>query len=1830
MSTPSLASLRTLARRLRKPPGPVLVIAVIVALVAGGTAIALLHRASPADPARRQTAAAPPGPGPVNRPLPAGTNANHGYANGKRPPVIPPGLKPAAAPRHLTAQEWAAVPKPAGMVTAAGTKGNAKALDPPSTSNTGAVNLILRSGFDFNDTSLVLYFDAADPGISGWQSWIATVFDPDTGAAQDSRPMQPSDAAVCQVPAQFCHSFGAADGWSLVGGHEYFATITVTFKDSTEAMSPASALAAARTTSDPPALPNQQVGCACTDALFPTTGGQVVRGSGVNTGTGSFTMAWNDLQLPGFGVTFDVTRRYSSGNTTAGSMGVGWSWTYDIKVIPPAAGQTSVTVRAEDGAAAVFTAGDNGAYNRPPGVRSNLFATATGWRLVAPVQTVYTFDSAGRLTSVLDPRGHGITLSYSATAITMTDASGRTITGTLTNGLLTKIALPDARSVAYAYTNGLLTAATDASGAKWTFGYTNQQLTTVVDPQQRTQLTNTYAGSRITKQVDAAGAATIFTFDPGTQISKTTDADGVPYFDGYHGNVLVFSQNGNGDTVNQRYDQEVDPNLLVDPQGNQTASTFDPASNMLSMTAPDPFNFQIANSFDGHNNLTTHTDGLGHVARFGYTAFDEIASILAPAGDNTVLTYDDRGLITKMTDPRGKVTTLAYDAAGNLTSQTTPLGELRTYTYDSSGRVLTAVDPRGNLAGNRPLDFTTSYTYDNLDRVTAVLAPRKAHPSTTSYDNLGQLTRTTDPLGHQRSYAYAAVIGRTTSITDPNGGVVSYTYTAAGRRSSVTDQVGDKTTMTYDNRGNLATVTSPRGNVPGANPADFTTTYTYDFNGNAVRTSHPFPGGGTVTADTRFDQLNRVTKSIDQLGRTTSRGYDNNSRIVSTVDPLGGTTTYTYDANGRPTAVTAPAGGSDATVYDAAGNVIKSTSAIGGVSTFTYDDDGRIATAVDPRGNASGANPADFTVRYSYDVASDVTAIKDQLGRTTSFAYDANNRVTAATDANGHATSYKYLDDDTQQSVIGPDGDTKDATTYTYDNAGNVVARTDAAGNSRFTYDKLGRITDVKDPLNRDTTLSYDPEGNLSQTVAPGSTPATSRTIAYTYDILNRMTKQDQGGGALVYTFGWDARNRLTSIADPTGTRTQSYDDLGRLSVVSRGDQRFTYGYDANGNVTSRTWPDGTTITATYAPDDRMQTLTAQGGQAGPNAAAYGFSYDPSGRLVQTTAPTANHLVTDRTYDQAGRLSDLDSHSDAGVVARYQVTRDAVGNPTGIATTRGTASQHVAYTYDVFDRLTAACIGADCTSPTGKIAYTYNENGDRLSQTLSGSSGSTKTTYQYDSAHELTGSSVTGPSGNTSTSYTYDPSGNLTQAGPVSFTYNLDHTLASATVNGSTTTYAHDGQGIQLSATNGSQSRTWQTDVNGGLPQLALESTTGGGTTTSRGFLIATDTTPLGLMTGGRVEPYAPDTVSGVADVLTAQGDPVAAFDFDPFGNPRSDGTAAGVTATSAPNAANPIGFAGGYQDSTLDNRYATPSRVYDPSLGRYNGLDPVSPAYRQPAVSPYAYVSNRPTSYRDPSGATPCPDAPGGDPDHNDAVELASWQLDARFGSWNVYAECPPTHRFLHGIPGPGRNGLYILPGSIPELIAGLPGLTYVWEVKKAADQVTPAVSPRGADAAAQLARYITALELVGLPNVQPGPDIAPSSQTNPDGSVLTIFSASSWSTYAPAGKRLAPGVSTSGIIYYNKTQPQRVPVPPSVPRQNPPNQGQNDQKEDPRDTPTTVPTDDPILSEHDQDVLVTVAVVAVVAIVVIALLPEELVVGAAAAVAAGFVALTSWAFSW
>ena len=225
--------------------------------------------------------------------------------------------------------------------------------------------------------------------------------------------------------------------------------------------------------------------------------------------------------------------------------------------------------------------------------------------------------------------------------------------------------------------DGLLTSVQDAESAAWTFGYTNQLLTTVVDPIGHFSLTNTYAGGRLNRQVNASGAATQFIWDASKQESTTIDPDGVFFYYRYRGDTLVYSQNGNGDTNHRRYNQQVDPNLLVDPQGNQTTGGFDGAGNVLAVTVPEPFSFSMSNVYDGNNSHVAHRRA-GNAILMGYTGTNELASIQAATGDTKSMTYDSRGLLTKTTDPRGKITTMTYDAARNLLSRTNPLGEVTT------------------------------------------------------------------------------------------------------------------------------------------------------------------------------------------------------------------------------------------------------------------------------------------------------------------------------------------------------------------------------------------------------------------------------------------------------------------------------------------------------------------------------------------------------------------------------------------------------------------------------------------------------------------------------------------------------------------------------------------------------------------------------------------------------------------------------------------------------------------------------------------------------------------------------------------------------------------------------------------------------------------------------------------------------------------------------------------------------------------------------------------------------------------------------------------------
>ncbi len=1519
-------------------------------------------RATSAAAQAPATPPAPQGPGSPARPLPVSALPNKGLPAGTRPPVEPPATKAAGGARKLTAAQWAAAGAPAKRAKQGQTRAAAGAVR-------GADALVLRSGYATGDTSLVVYFNLADTAIT---SWSATVYDVASQQAQQSVTLGKGDLPVCGSPRQFCRGFGGAEGWALDAGHDYFVQITVTYPDGSTETSASSNPARPRTLGETPAIPATQAsGCACANALGRTVSGQLVRGLGVNTGTGAFTRIESDLGMAAFAVPFTLTRVYSSANTSSGLFGNGWASTLDLRVT---ATDSGATVRAEDGAQADFAREGDGSYRRPAGVRSNLKKTTDGWDLTTPEQITHRFDGNGRYLSAKNKRGHGITLTYTGAALSsVTDAAGRkvTIEYRADLGFVTKVTLPDGRFTNYDYEGGRLRSFQSAIGQTTQYRYDNGRLREVINARGLAEVTNTYDATtgRVREQRDINAKATTVEWDAGKQEAKVTDPDGVVNYDGYAGNLVKYTQNGNGDTSSRRYDTQANPSLSVDGNNNQRESTFDSAGNMATHKAPEPFAFTEKAEFSEGNQPKTFVDGNGVTWKAEYNDFHEMTKRTNGEGDSYTYTYDERGLRTSMTDPRGKTSRYEYDTTGNLRAEITATGRRTEYTYDGTGRLKTVTDPRGTVAGANRAAYTTTYNYDKEDRQTTEQQPGKAKPWETSYDEVGRTKTVIDPLSRATIYDYDQA-DRLETVKSPRGDVTTYSYTDAGRLKSQTNGEGDKTSYAYNNKGRLEKLVTGRGNEPGADPAQYTWTFHYDGNNNPVRRTHPNPGGGTVTRDTGWDELDRAVTDTDPLGAQSSASYDNNNNVTNVQDPAKTQIGFTYDKNNRPTDVTDARQGKTNTDYDPAGNPEKITSATGGVTTFTYDDDNRPTTRVEPRGNVEGADPDSYRTRYGYDRAGNPTSTTDPLGNVTEVAYDAINRITTRTDPNKRVTRYGYDDADQLKTVVAPDATGGQATSYSYDANGAVIEVRDPLQHTRTAiYDKAGRVVATTDALGRFREHVYDAEGHVVETVIartvadprnPGRDPERDKhTITNTYDTLGRLTRIQLGSAGPVYTYGYNAKDELTSANDPTGGQTYSYDTNGRLEQVKRGDRVFDYGYDGNGNVTSRTFPDGTAVTADYDADNRIRELTAAGD-------TWSFGYDPAGRRTSATLP-AGDLVERLSYDRAGRLTGIDTAGDAGTVGKHTLDLDPAGNPRTVTTTRGDVSEQTAYRHDAANRLTAACYGAaSCDSAgTGKITYTYDLVGNRTTQTRSGSAGAASTTYRYDDVDQLISETTTGQGAGTKT-YRYDSEGNRIDDGADRYEYHLDHTLLSATVGGQKTTYAYSATGQRLTATTGASTRTWDWDLNGSLPQIAVDRDGTG----SRTFVHNTSGEPLALRDGGDANFYVHDWLGGTSALVSGAGGVRAVYDYDPYGLPRTSPTQAGVDVTATPAAtANPLKFTGQYQDTTTGDDYFMRARMYDPGSGSFTGVDPVRQQLASPAVSPYSYVDGHVLLSIDPSG---------------------------------------------------------------------------------------------------------------------------------------------------------------------------------------------------------------------------------------------------------------------
>jgi RHS repeat-associated protein len=969
------------------------------------------------------------------------------------------------------------------------------------------------------------------------------------------------------------------------------------------------------------------------------------------------------------------------------------------------------------------------------------------------------------------------------------------------------------------------------------------------------------SSGHLTALVDRNGQGLGFSYSSGL-LTAISDSVGRTISLGYTGGLLTSLSLPGSRQVSYGYNASGQLTGVTDLRGKTWTYTYD--SQALLQKETDPRGNQAFKVlYDATTLRATDTyDAFNNHSSFAYNAATQTATATDPLGKTTTDVYAGNVLQSR-TDPLAHSTSYAYDSAGNLTSLTDPRGKTTTMTYDSRGNELTETAPA-------PLSYVQTWTHNARNDPTSY---QNGRGKTTSYgyDGAGNLTSVTDPLSHTTTFGYdTGGKGLLVSLTDPRSKTTSYGYDAYGNRNQIVDPLGNTATMSYDtNTGDLLTLVDPRGNASSANPNDYKTSFSSDAAGHLL-------------------------SKTDPLGHVTSFSYDDNGNRITFTNALNKTWTYSFNAANELNQETAPDSSTITTTYTARGELASISDQLGHTTSYGYDDAGRLVSKVMPRGNLSGATPADYTWAYGYDASGNRTSLTDPLGHETDYAYDALNRLTSVTDPLTHATSYGYDADGNLTSVTDALGD---PTTLSYDDADRLLSKVTPRGNvsgsnpSDYTwaygYDAAGNRTSVSDPLGNQASFSYDDSGRLVASVDPrGNLPgcgcASSYTTAYGYDEAgNRTSVTDPLSHTTI--FAYDRDGRLQSKTDPVShTTSYGYDAADRLTGVTAPDSSLTsYGYDQVGNLTTRTDANLHATSYGYDAAHRLTSVT------NPLGKIWSFGYDADGELTSREDAIANAAsnpslgTTTFSFDRAGRKIGID-YSDS--------------------------TPDVSYGYDIADRLTSLSDGA-------------------------GSKG-----YGYDASDRLT--SVT--RGSSSFGYAYDAAGNLTQTSypdstAVGYAYDHADRLTSLTQGSELTSYGYDAAGALTSKTlpNGIvEGRSY--DHAGRLVELSNTKTTGGSTQVYSDDVITLDAAgnPTQVSKpGGAFETYSYDNLDRLTSVCYQSScpnnsDPKISWTFDPVGNRQSETRSTGTLSYS---------YNAGDQLSSTSDGTTTTSYSYDAD-GRETG----------------------------------------------------------------------------------------------------------------------------------------------------------------------------------------------------------------------------------------------------------------------------------------------------
>lgn len=994
--------------------------------------------------------------------------------------------------------------------------------------------------------------------------------------------------------------------------------------------------------------------------------------------------------------------------------------------------------------------------------------------------------------------------------------------------------------------------------------------------------------------------------------------------------------------------------------------------------------------------MQSYTLPRGNSMTFEYYANGKVLRHTTSQGETNTFVYNDFRRESRTINERGDTRIFFFDKNGNSEKIVQENGGEQTYVYGDANH------PFKQTSETSPLGYTTQYSYDVGGNVIKMILPSTKTVIYANYTSFGQAGKIKDPRGNYTLYQFDAKGNLTQSAILKKG--FGAAVDPASYNPSASELL-EQTVNAYDIYGNIVIVKRVKDFSSKSGP---TVTYNYDANKLNVLTisrNGDVNGDGVTTKTSPsqvYDAYGRPTTSLTGAWYITQARYDTVGRVTRATDALNNWRDFKYDANGNliEQSLVLAANTANkvvdrtAAIFDMSDRKTTSLDAAGNATAYTYDPAGNVVQIVNPDG---------YRVAFVYDQMHRVIRAFDEEGNAVSKSLDIEGKPRQIMSPNGTPTTYEYYD----ASQNGRLSKVTDAggrwVSYAYDENGNTVTVTDNAGRTTLTtYDELNRPLRIVGPAYNDVTYgnirpvtvnTYDSLGNLTQ-VAAGRTDAgglspSSDVITiqqtYAYDDFGKKIKETDAAGKF-WRYRYDDNGNQTQATDPKGqVTTMTYDYGGVLKTRQNAAGTVSYVRNALGQVTLAQSPE-VSYSYTFDAAHRLSSLTDSRGNK-----TLAYNWSPGGRLNRVTGTDTG--IVDYRYDAVGRLTTLWDSQDSYLAYIYDqgarlrqkwlangVTTEYAYNPDNTVaqiknsaydfntTDYTTFTQHD-LTYDPLGRKQTAKdkVGA-FTQPVQTLAYGYDPLGNRISKT----DGSKVTAYLHDSVNQLKEIRSGGNTGTLVGALIYDDAGNLTrkcEGGTVTATtstcsgnsvlglqYNADNRLVQASGNGANETYGYDDKGRRIRKT--SNSTTTYYLYNGADIVAEYENdwskpkafTTHGPNTDNPVVRYTRNSS------GGYDKfYYHQDGQNSAVAVTDGNGTVVGTQMFDSWGNSLPGAKLGNVER---------YGYTGREPDATGLIYYR--ARYYDPAIARFSQRDPIG---LQGGVNQYAYVSNNPVNYTDPTG---------------------------------------------------------------------------------------------------------------------------------------------------------------------------------------------------------------------------------------------------------------------